>query len=372
MSVNIVLQQLIDIPDPSPTTCPSSVPGLLARQSGRRRRRHPHGGGSRSDGDPLTIAWTAASGTVVPDDQLSVVWTTPSTPNTTPGYALTVTANDGSATASLTVEIPVDFVRGDTNVTIKLNNFPLVSDLVPVPTRIDVVPGDDTTSLTLTASDPDGDDLEYAWSASGCAGTFSDATATPDFTLTDAQGGTECTLSVTVTDVDALGNPYGGSNTADVTIATGPELAANTVPPPPAVTCPCWDGSPGSVASSLTEVWSTLAPSNCATLDRCLENADSTGLERSEANCVSDLPGNPRLLTLVNYLPGAAPGLQYRCIVQNESGQLVSRLDLFEEEYATCRDEHDAFTSTTSFPLPPIPPPPGATDQDPVCGLPTP
>ena len=223
VSVNIVLQQLIDIPDPFANDVPIFQSLVYSPAS-------PVVDEdvtltvvvTDADGDPLTIAWTAASGTVVPDDQLSVVWTTPSTPNTTPGYALTVTANDGSATASLTVEIPVDFVRGDTNVTIKLNNFPLVSDLVPVPTRIDVVPGDDTTSLTLTASDPDGDDLEYAWSASGCAGTFSDATATPDFTLTDAQGGTECTLSVTVTDVDALGNPYGGSNTADVTIATGP------------------------------------------------------------------------------------------------------------------------------------------------------
>ena len=47
----------------------------------------------------------------------------------------------------------------------------------------------------------------------------------PDFTLTVDNGGADCTLSVTVTDVDTVtALPRGGSNTADVTIATGPEV----------------------------------------------------------------------------------------------------------------------------------------------------
>ena len=176
-------------------------------------------------GDVVTLLWSAPGGGALtpPLDQPSVDWTAPSTDGT---YPVTITTSDLSgATATLTANIGVSLRLGSSEVSIDLNTWPEVSNLVPNPTRIDV---GESTSLTLTATDPDGDDLAYLWSATGCAGNFSDDTAaSPTFTLTDAQGGTECTLSVTITDVDTVtALPRGGSNSADVTVATGPGIAA--------------------------------------------------------------------------------------------------------------------------------------------------
>ena len=180
-------------------------------------------------GDVVSLSWTAPGGGSLADanadgapfDLPSVDWTAPSSEGT---YPVTIEASDQSgATATLTANIGVSLRLGSAEVTIDLNTWPEVSNLVPDPTRIDV---GESTTLTLTASDENGDDLAYAWSATGCAGIFSDDTAaSPSFQLTDAQGNTECTLSVGITDVDTVtALPRGGSNTASVTIATGPEV----------------------------------------------------------------------------------------------------------------------------------------------------
>ena len=228
VSVTIILQQLVDVPDPFNNDVPIfqsfvfSPASPVVNETVILTVTADDG-----DGDPLTFAWTAPGGVVDaspppidPNTTASVEWTTPALSG---DYEITVTASDGSATAELTITITVDLERGDANVTLEFNNFPLVSDLVPVPTRIDVAPGDNTTSLSLTATDPDGDDLTYAWSASGCVGTFSDATANPVFTLTDRLGNDTCTLSVDITD------NRDGANTAEVTLATGPEIAPSGV-----------------------------------------------------------------------------------------------------------------------------------------------
>ena len=100
-----------------------------------------------------------------PLDQPSVDWTAPSTDGT---YPVTITASDLSgATATLTANIGVSLRLGSAEVTLDLNTWPEVSNLVPDPTRINVT---ESTSLTLAASDPDGDDLKYAWS-SDCTAT---------------------------------------------------------------------------------------------------------------------------------------------------------------------------------------------------------
>ncbi|WP_309894555.1 hypothetical protein [Archangium sp.] len=68
---------------------------------------------------------------------------------------------------------------GSTQVEVHLNTWPQVSRVVATPTQAE--PGETTTAVA-TASDSDGDALQYQWTAS-CAGTWADATsATARFT----------------------------------------------------------------------------------------------------------------------------------------------------------------------------------------------
>ena len=267
--------------------------------------------------DAITLAWSApGGGTLTPPlDQPSVDWTAPSTDGT---YPVTITASDLSgATATLTANIGVSLRLGSAEVTLDLNTWPEVSNLVPDPTRINVT---ESTSLTLAASDPDSDDLAYAWSATGCAGIFSDATANPDFQLTDAQGGTDCTLSVNITDVDTVtALPRGGSNTADVTIATGPEVVPNS-------TCPCWDG--GLVDQGGGVFWE--APASLGdyyTLDLVCDRTDTCGnseSERSQSLCQSDTGGPTRQIVVdcgSQFNPGSPYCAWYDANVSLQQGQ---------------------------------------------------
>ena len=91
--------------------------------------------------------------------------------------------------------------------------------MVSSPTRIDV---GESTSLELTAVDPESDPLAYEWSAD-CDGTFDDHTlADPLFTLSTLTDDF-CTLTVVISD----GN--GGANQASITVQTGPGIV---LPPP--------------------------------------------------------------------------------------------------------------------------------------------
>jgi hypothetical protein len=170
---------------------------------------------SDPDDDPLTYSWSATGGVFSDTTSPDTVWTAPTTEG---WYTLTVEATDpydASATVSFDLDVRVYYGEGNAEVLIDVNTWPVVSGLVPDPTRIDV---GETTNLNLTASDPDGDTLFYSWAAT-CVGTFSDtAIEDPSFTLTVDNNDEDCVLTATITD------GRGGSNTASIGIQTGAEV----------------------------------------------------------------------------------------------------------------------------------------------------
>ena len=188
---------------------------------------------SDADNDPLTYAWSAKDGNGDPagtfpggNTGTTATWESPLTEGT---YIISVTVSDdkgGSATTSLTVTVaPLD---GLANLSLDFNTWPVISSLVATPENPIAPSGE--VSLNLTASDADGDDLQYAW-VSDCGGSFS-STSAEDPTWTAPSVAPEsglCKLTVTVTDHKG-GQPRGGSNTAEITLEIGSPMPANLAP----------------------------------------------------------------------------------------------------------------------------------------------
>ena len=172
-------------------------------------------------GDTLTYAWSATGGTFSSSATPGSVWTAPSTAG---AQTLTIQVTDphgAIAAMSLTVSVADSNGSGTASVTVDLNTWPIVSDVVPSPTRVNT---GDATTLALTASDPDGDTLAYAWT-SECAGAFNNAAAqNPTFTIAAPIASPSCALKVTVTD------GRGGLNFGAVTLQTGPGAPIQIAP----------------------------------------------------------------------------------------------------------------------------------------------
>jgi hypothetical protein len=120
-------------------------------------------------------------------------------------------AGDDTIFDSSGKDIIIDNV-GTGEVAIRFNTWPRVESIIPSPTRLEV---GETTTLTVNASDPDGDPLGYFWTAD-CPGIFSNPEMLePTFTLTTLNGDL-CTLVLHVSDTQ------GGQATGSITISTGP------------------------------------------------------------------------------------------------------------------------------------------------------
>ncbi|MBN2526396.1 MAG: hypothetical protein JXR76_08380 [Deltaproteobacteria bacterium] len=173
------------------------------------------------DGDVLASSWSSSGGSFGTSDNWNTTWTAPTTPG---NYEITVAVADTSgatATISFSVDVQVHYGSGSATVNLNINNWPEIANLVPSLTRINV---GESTSLELTAADPDRDPLAFTWT-SDCIGVFSDATLEdPIFTLTNDNDGLDCTIAVSVTD------GRGGSNQASVAIQTGDAVAPVIVP----------------------------------------------------------------------------------------------------------------------------------------------
>ena len=103
---------------------------------------------SDADGDSLTFTWSATGGSFSGTGSV-VIWLAPDTPGT---YAITVTVTDGKG-AETPKQLSVDVL---------VNQAPVIESLVAEPSV--VVRGENAT-IRCVASDPDGDALNYQWSA---------------------------------------------------------------------------------------------------------------------------------------------------------------------------------------------------------------
>ncbi len=215
-AVVLIFLQQVDPPDPFENSVPRFTSLVLsADQVGPNNDVSLAATATDPDGDSLVYGWTAAGGSFDDDTSSSPTWTAPGAEGE---YQLTVSATDpedASATISFDIDVKIHYGRGAADVTLDINSWPEVGGLVPNPTRIEV---DGSTTLDLTATDPDGDTLSFAWTAD-CTGSFDNAAIEdPTFTLDADNGGADCTLTVTIED------GRDGSNTASIAVATGPDV----------------------------------------------------------------------------------------------------------------------------------------------------
>jgi hypothetical protein len=170
-------------------------------------------------GDTIGFAWSAnpATGGFSAPTAATTNWTAPATEGDQT-LVLTVTDNHGASTsASIVVHVSASNGRGQADVNVTFNTWPVVTDLVAAPGYI--VPGS-PTAITVTASDADGDALSYAWTSSCASAVFTSTTAaTTSVALPTGATDTSCDLTVTVSD------GKGGSTTGQTTLPLGKPVA---------------------------------------------------------------------------------------------------------------------------------------------------
>ncbi|WNG27104.1 kelch-like protein [Cystobacter fuscus] len=175
-------------------------------------------------GDTLSYDWTATSGSFSSPSNSSTSWTAPASTGIET-LTLTVTDSRGlSARVVLAIQVSLNGGTGEAQLSIAFNSSPRVASLTASPTRL---PVGQTTSVSVSASDPDGDILSYAWSAS-CAGSWSNASSssarfTPS--LLPAGACNNCRLTVSVSD------GHGGLNTGTVALCISNTLPSHQFPP---------------------------------------------------------------------------------------------------------------------------------------------
>jgi hypothetical protein len=175
--------------------------------------------------DVASLGWTATYAPALPAGAAPGGFGSPQAATTTwtppLGYegqvTFTIAATDRKgATASLsaTVAVSPKNARGAIIVIAQLNNFPDVTRVTATPAQL--APGA-VASLAVSAADPDGDALSYAWSDGGCGGTFGTPSAATSSWQAPATAAA-CTVTVIVRDLDAGQAPKGGQSTGALTL----------------------------------------------------------------------------------------------------------------------------------------------------------
>ncbi|ATB39526.1 branched-chain amino acid ABC transporter substrate-binding protein [Cystobacter fuscus] len=249
-------------------------------------------------GDILSHDWTATAGSFSSPSEASTSWTAPASAGV---QSLTLTVTDSRGLSSrvvLTIQVSLNGGTGEAQLSIAFNSSPRVASLTASPTRI---PVGQTTSVSISASDPDGDSLSYAWSAS-CAGSWTNASSssarfTPS--LLPAGACNNCRLTVLVSD------GHGGLNTGTVALCISNTPPSPSFPPEILRTYRSSDSAtPGQVltyevvasdpqGSDLSFYWEA----STGVLDPPSRDAFRSRVTWTAPSCVSD--GTPPSITAV-------------------------------------------------------------------------
>ena len=151
------------------------------------------------DGDNLTYIWEASGGSISGTGS-SVNWTAPNTGGT---YLVSCTVDDGNGGQDF------EFV----NIIVTENEDPVIVSLIADPTSIEI---NETSLITCTAYDPDGDNLTYIWESSG--GSISGTGSNVNWTAPNTGG--IYLVSCTVDD----GNGGQDFDSVDIEVTSGPDL----------------------------------------------------------------------------------------------------------------------------------------------------
>jgi hypothetical protein len=163
---------------------------------------------SDPDGDELSYDWSASAGEVSGDGD-TVTWVAPATEGS---YGVAVTVSDGRGGEVM------DYVT----IAVRTNNAPTIAGLIA---DADWTTPSGSVQVTCTASDLDGDELSYDWSASG--GDISGTGAVVNWTAPQEVG----TYNVTVMVTDGYGGEATRSVSLGVTIGTMPTIEQLCVAP---------------------------------------------------------------------------------------------------------------------------------------------
>jgi hypothetical protein len=152
---------------------------------------------SDPDGDELSYEWSASAGEVS-GDGYTATWTAPASEGS---YSVAVVVTDGHGGE----------VTGYVTITVRANNPPTIASLTAGAEW--TIPSGNV-QVTCSASDTDGDELSYGWTAS--AGSISGTGAVVSWTAPQAVG----TYNITVVVTDG----YGGEAAGSVSLSVAPGI----------------------------------------------------------------------------------------------------------------------------------------------------